>query len=202
LHFETRRVRLAYFDTATWSAIAQEGELIEDGIFSKGVAMDIKKYRVRLVRPVFQSAIVEVDATSEDDAIFEAIIQADSVPEQAWDGTFDSDSYFYDVHYVQEVTETDDVYLNTEIDDDRKYLLLRGDIDSGTGALPFQPWMTEISELVVADLCTDWSDELATLERAGVASYYASLDRQIKAKVKELAKVIPFRRPEGPGEEA
>jgi hypothetical protein len=185
-----------------WWAIVEEGELSEDGILSKGVAMDIKKYRVRLVRPVFQSAIVEVDATSEDDAIFEAIIQADSVPEQAWDGTFDPDSYFYDVHYVQEVTETDDEYLNCEIEDDRKYLLLRGDIDSATGALPFQPWMTEVSELVVADLCTDWSDELATLERAGVASYYASLDRQIKAKVKELAKVIPFRRPEGPGEEA
>ena len=160
--------------------------------------METRKFRVRLVRPVFQTALVEVEATDEDDAIFEALVRAEAVPEQAWQGRFDPDSYYYDVHYVEEEPETDDEYPEAGTEEDRKYLLLRGDIDTGTGAMPFQPWLTEVSDLMVADLCLDWSAALATLEQAGVAGYYASLDRQIKAKDNVSAKVLPFRRPQHP----
>ena len=163
--------------------------------------MDSKKYRVRLVRPVFQVAIVEVDAANQDDAIFEAILQADLVPENSWSGRFDPESYFYDVHYVQEMTEREDDYLRTGIEDDRKYLLLRADIDSGQGEMPFQPWMADISDLMVADLCSDWSIDLSALEQIGVSGFYASLEQQLKAKNKLPAKVIPFRRPGSPIEE-
>jgi hypothetical protein len=170
--------------------------------------MDTKKYRVRLMRPIFQIAVVEVEANCEDDAILEAIIQADTVPEQAWSGEFDPESYFYDAHSIEEVSEAEDDYISDGIEDDcipevieddRKYLLLRGDIDSGTGAVPFQPWMTEISDLMVADLCQDWCADLADLEEAGMAGFYAALERQIKARDNVLAKVIPFRRPAGIG---
>ena len=161
--------------------------------------MDTKKYRVRLVRPVFQFAVVEVEANCENAAIFEAIILADTVPEQAWSGEFDPESYYYDAHYIEEVSETEHDYISDGIEDDRKYLLLRGDIDSGSGAVPFQPWMTDISDLMLADLCQDWCADLADLEEAGMAGFYASLDRQIQSRDSVLAKVIPFRRSAGPG---
>ena len=170
--------------------------------------MDTKKYRVRLVRPVFQTAVVEVEANCEDDAIFGAILQADTVPEQAWSGKFDPESYYYDAYYIEEISETEDDYIcggtgddyiPDVTEEDRKYLLLRGDIDSGTGAVPFQPWMTDISDLMVADLCQDWCADLADLEEAGMAGFYASLERQIKSRDHVPAKVIPFRRPTGPG---
>jgi len=165
--------------------------------------MEIKSYRVRLVRPVFQMVVVAVDATSEDDAVLEAVIRADTVPESAWSGEFDPDSYFYDVHSIEEGSESDDGYFSETVEDDRKYLLLRGDIDSGTGALPFQPWLTDVSDLMLVDLCRDWSDELTSLERAGAARFYTTQDRQLKAKHGKTAQVIPFRRPgpSGPGEE-
>ena len=157
--------------------------------------METKTYRVRVVRPVFQVVAVEVEASSEDEAILEAIVQADTVPEDAWSGEFDPDSYFYDVLSVQEASGPEEGYLDPGIEDDRKYLLLRGDIDSGTGAMPFQPWMTDISDLMLVDLCQDWASDLASLEQAGAAGFYSSLDRQIKARDQTLAKVLPFRRP-------
>jgi len=157
--------------------------------------METRTYRVRLVRPVFQVVAVEVEASSEDDAVLEAIIQADTVPEEAWSGAFDPESYFYDVHSVEEASEPEDGYLYAGMEDDRKYLLLRGDLDSGTGAMPFQPWMTDVSDLMLVDLCQDWSDDLASLEQAGAAGFYSSLDRQVKARNRTLATVLPFRRP-------
>src|SRR5690349_6775878 len=105
--------------------------------------MESKQYRVRLVRPVFEIAVVEVEATSEEEAVLEALCQAETVPENAWEGKFDPESYFYDAHYIQEVWPgSEDNYLKHGIEEDRKYLLLRGDLDSGEGAVPFQPWLT------------------------------------------------------------
>ena len=143
--------------------------------------MESKKYRVRLVRPVFEIAVVEVQALNEEDAVLEALCQAESVPEEAWNGEFDPESYFYDVHYVQEVSpEKEDHYLEYGVEDDRRYLLLRGDIDSGTGAVPFQPWLSDISDLMVVDLCSDWKLDLDALERAGVASFFGAAGRETK----------------------
>ena len=163
--------------------------------------MDEKRYRVRLVRPVFETTIIEVEATSEDEAILEAIYQADTVPQPLWEGKFEPESYFYDVHSVEDLSDPGQGDCYEVDEDDRKYLLLRGDLDSGTGAVPFQPWLTEVSDLMVADLCSGWSMELEILEQAGVESYYASLDRQVRAKNGVLAKVIPFRRPQATREE-
>lgn len=158
--------------------------------------METKKYRVRLARPVFEVTVVEVEAGGPEEAVLEALCQADGVPESAWEGEFDPESYFYDVQFLQEVTaDAEEDSLGRGLDEDRKYLLLRGDIDAGEGAVPFQPWLTDISDLMVADLCSDWGAQVATLERMGVAGFYASLEREMKEKNRGPGKVIPFRRP-------
>lgn len=154
--------------------------------------MSTRRYRVRLVRPIFQAAVVEVEASDEEQAILEALSQAETISEKNWSGSFDPDSYFYDAQFVEDAEESSDDYI---FDENRKYLLLKADTDSGEGELLLQPWITEISDLMVADLSMDWGGQLDVLEEAGTVSFYESLE-QIHAKPKVPAKIIPFRRPE------
>ena len=162
--------------------------------------MSTKRYRVRLVRPVFQVVVVDVEASGNEEAIVEAICQAETIQEKEWVGEFDPDNYFYDVQYVEEAEGEGD-YIFTGIDEDRKYLLLKADTGSGEGEVLFQPWLTEISDLMVADLCSDWGGLLQELEEVGVSSFYESLEQQLHVKNKAPAKVIPFRRPDSSGGE-
>lgn len=157
--------------------------------------MSTKQYRVRLVRPIFQAAIVEVEASDEEQAMLEALGQAESISEKDWQGAFDPGSYFYDAQFVEDAEDSTDDYIFSGIDEDRKYLLLKADTDSGEGELLLQPWITEISDLMVADLSMDWGGQLEALEEAGTVSFYESLE-QIHAKPKTPAKIIPFRRPD------
>jgi hypothetical protein len=156
--------------------------------------MSTRRYRVRLVRPLFQVAVVDVEAADEEVAMLEALSQAGTITEKEWVGEFDPDGYFYDVQYVEEAEESDDDYIFTGIEKDRKYLLLKADTDSGEGEITFQPWMSEVSDLMVADLCSDWSGQLEELEEEGASNFYESLEKQLQVKNKTPAKVIPIRR--------
>jgi hypothetical protein len=158
--------------------------------------MSTKRYRVRLVRPVFQVAVVDVEAAGEAEAMLEALSQAETIPEKDWVGEFDPDSYFYDVQYVEGADDQLDDYIFTDIENDRKYLLLKADTISGEGEVTFQPWMSEVSDLMLADLCSDWSGQLEELEAEGASNFYETLEKYLQVKNKTPAKVIPFRRPE------
>lgn len=160
--------------------------------------MEPKTYRVRLVRPVFQAALVEVEAVGEQEAIFATFAQSGTIPDEEWVGKFDPDSYFCDAQFVDEAGDGDD-YIFTEVDAYRKYLLLKANTDSGEGELLLQPWMDGITELMLADLSSDWSGELAELAEEGVSRFVESLERQKRLLNKTPAKVIPFRRPENSG---
>jgi hypothetical protein len=151
---------------------------------------------VRLVRPVFQVAVIDIEAVDDEEAMLEALSQAETITEKEWVGEFDPDNYFYDVQYIEESEEPDDDYIFTGIEKDRKYLLLKADTNSGEGELTFQPWMSEVSDLMVADLCSDWSGQLEELEREGSFNFYESLEKQLQVKNKTSAKVIPFRHPD------
>ena len=158
--------------------------------------MNAKRYLVRLVRPVFQVAVVEVEANDENEAMFDALHQADTVPEELWFGDFDQANYGYDAQYVEEAEESgEDNYIFTGIDEDRRYLLLCANTNTGEGELLPQPWVNEISDLMVADLCMDWRGHVEDMEAAGCAKFYESLEDQLARKDRKPAKVIPFRRP-------
>jgi len=158
--------------------------------------MSMKRYRVRLVRPVFQVAVVEVEANDENDAMLDALHQADTIPEEVWSGNFDQANYGYDAQYVEEAGESDeDDYIFTGIDEDRRYLLLKANTGTGEGEFLPQPWLTEISDLMIADLGMDWRGQVEELEAEGCASFYESLEDQLARKERKPGKVIPFRRP-------
>lgn len=158
--------------------------------------MGTKRYLVRLVRPLFQVAVVELEAADENEAMLDALHQADTIPEEVWSGNFDPASYGYDTQYVEEVGEPDgDDYIFNGIEEERHYLLLKANTDTGEGDILPQPWLNEISDLMVADLGMDWRSQLEELEAEGCARFYGALEDQIAHKDRKPAKVIPFRRP-------
>ena len=76
-------------------------------------------------------------------------------------------------------------------------LLLKADTDTGEGEVLYQPWMADISDLMVADLCSDWNGELAEAEAEGAERFYDWLERHARFIKEGPAKVIPLRRPRG-----
>lgn len=113
--------------------------------------MEKKRFRVRLVRPVFEYADVEVEAGEEFEAVFTALAG------------------------------------------EKKYLLLKADTGSGEGEVVYQPWIGAISDLMLADLCADWTGELAEAGEAGVAGFYDWAERHARFLKEGPAKVIPLR---------
>jgi hypothetical protein len=159
--------------------------------------MEQRKFLVRLVRPVFEAVVVEVEAENEVMAEVAALTQAESIEDEHWVGTFDPGSYGCDAQCVIPAEEGEDDFIFSGIENERKYALLKADLDSGEGRMLFQPWMDEIDDLMWADLCMDWSNQLEALRREGAERYFGWLTKSIEApKEARLAKVIPFRRPE------
>lgn len=156
--------------------------------------MDKKRFRVRLVRPVFQFVDVEVEAGEENEALFTALAGVETIPEDAWHGSFDPDEYGIDAVAVDDAADSDEEIF-TAIAEDKKYLLLKADTDSGEGEVLYQPWMRDISDLMVADLCSDWSGELAEASEVGAERFYDQLERHARFLKEGPAKVIPLRRP-------
>jgi hypothetical protein len=158
--------------------------------------MGKKRFRVRLVRPVFQYVDVEVEAGEEDEALATALAGAETIPDGAWCGTFDPDEYGVDAVAVGGASEMDEEIF-TSISKNKMYLLLKADTDSGEGEVLYQPWIREISDLMLADLCSDWGAELAEVEEEGAERFYERLERHARFLKEGPAKVIPLRRPRG-----
>jgi hypothetical protein len=159
--------------------------------------MEQRKFLVRLVRPVFEVAVVEVEAMNEEMAEAAALIQAQSIEDEHWVGAFDPGSYGCDAQYVIPAEEAEDDFIFSGIENERKYALLKANLDSGEGRMMFQPWMNEIDDLMSADLCMDWGNQLEALLLEGAESYFGWLTKSLEPpKEARLAKVIPFRRPE------
>lgn len=158
--------------------------------------MEKKRFRVRLVRPVFQYVDMEVEAGEEYEAVSTALEGAGTIPDGEWRGNFDPEEYGVDAVHVTEAAGVDEEMF-TSIAEEKKYLLLKADIDSGEGEVVYQPWIGEISDLMLADLCSDWTGELAEAEEGGVARFYDWAERHARFLKEGPAKVIPLRRPRG-----
>lgn len=100
--------------------------------------MEKKRFRVRLVRTVFEYADVEVEAEEEFEAGFMALAEAGTIPADTWRGKFAPDEYGVDVAGVTE-TAGNDEEIFTAIAGEKKYLLLKADTGSGEGEVVYQP---------------------------------------------------------------
>ena len=140
-------------------------------------------YTVRLVRPVFQSVAIEVQAMSSKSAMNKALRRATVLPESDW-----SDQKFEDsdhTMHVETVLDHQNIYETSanphrEIGDFRsgnrnskpfRYLILEADLSARVGRVLPQPWFTCADQMLQADLCSDWVELISfILENDGLES--------------------------------
>jgi len=134
-----------------------------------------EKFYVRVCRPRFEVAAIEVSASDHDEAKLTAAWMATELPDRAWTLLpFDHTSYF---PHVEECISDHDMGANADAEDPKEaqieemmtlqreryeqYLLLLGDVGSGEGRVVFQPWCCSHDPgLLEIDLSGDWTYEL------------------------------------------
>jgi len=139
---------------------------------------DLTPYLVKVARPVFEVTVVEVRAGSHEEAVALAREAAAEIPDEAWSGAFDPDSYGFDIQDVIDVEQmqamisdgiaSPDAFAMPEGPSDGiRYAVLRADTEGGEGSIEPQPWMQDVVELMLADLASDWAAELQELAEDG-----------------------------------
>jgi hypothetical protein len=173
-----------------------------------------RTFRVTVMRPVFQIAMVEVDARTARDAVAAALDKANDLPDAAWAGSFDAENYTYDVQDVIQAKKLDKMVEADPHDenqlpgpapsDEVHYLLLKGSIEFGEGEVIAQPWLVQRNDLMISDLAGDWAGDLETIRKDGFKAYLANLVRQhgLANVVKRGGNVIPFSAPTPRDQEA
>lgn len=153
-----------------------------------------QKYLVRLVRPVFQTAYVEVEGRDENEAAGVAFTSAHQIPEEKWMGRYNPDDYFFDVHCVHS-GETSEGHAFSLLDFPQ-YCLLTTNESPHLGNSANQPWMDYLEPMTVASLFSNWVNKLLD-ERTG---YYDEAIDQFEEILKSWKgtdqKVVPLMPPE------
>jgi hypothetical protein len=149
---------------------------------------------VRVIRPVFEAAVVEVEAQDENEATDKAICQACAIPKEEWKGRFDPYQYFYDAHCLRD-EKSKEGHPFTSLDNYPKYCLLQADLDLDAGKVVCQPWMNAIAPLLIAAVCSDWSLDLKTIRNEGFEEAFEPIDKLLELLESKHAKVIPFAPP-------
>lgn len=156
--------------------------------------MSKEKYLVRVIRPVFQAAYLEIEASSEQEAACVAFSSGHSIPEEEWKGRYDPEDYLYDVHCVS-TTETTDGNAVSLLDFP-KYAILSTNEAPHIGNPSIQPWMNDINPATTAAIISRWIDNL----RDERVLYYEEAIEFLQEKLKQWKgsneKVVPLQPPE------
>lgn len=129
-------------------------------------------YSVKVVRPVFQWAVVEVEASCLASAKKSALRHAAALSAGEW-----ATAEFRDCDYAphveramdhQELHETcpdphraiGEFQSNTQPSEGVRYLLLAADLENREGCSLTQPWFEGADPLLQSELCSDWVDLL------------------------------------------
>lgn len=130
-----------------------------------------KVYTIRLVRPVFQSTVIEVEALSRKSAQQKALRRAKTLNDSDWSAPmFDQDRYEPHVEMIvdnQEVYETSPTphqairAFRSGDNGHVAYLILEANLNDAVGRLLPQPWFRDLSPVLQADVCSDWVDAMA-----------------------------------------
>jgi len=144
-----------------------------------------QKFYVRVCRPRFEVAAIEVTCTDHDEANSLAVWKAVELDDRAWRLLpHDDDSYF---PHVEECLSDNDMsanadkedpkeaqiaeFMNLERERDQRYLLLVGDPTTGEGEVVFEPWChSHHPQLLEADLSGDWISILEAVFNEGASA--------------------------------
>jgi hypothetical protein len=134
-----------------------------------------QRHYVRVCRPRFEIAIVEMEEADSENAKIGAVAVAASLPAKAWKMLpFDKERYF---PHVEECTTDSDMdaaafgdeskeelierFRNVRDDRGKAYLLLMADIESGEGEVIAEPWCNcSDPGALELDIANDWHKEI------------------------------------------
>jgi hypothetical protein len=123
------------------------------------------------------TAIVEVDASDDGDAEQKAIERARLLPDAEWElQPFDHAAYrpHAEAMIAQDELTESEVVEDALRRNETRYLLLKGDCETGEGDIILQPWLkTQEPDLLASDLCAEW---IGALEQLGLTHLSERLD--------------------------
>lgn len=139
------------------------------------------KYYVRLMRPIFQRAILTVEASSEETALRSALQKAEKLSDAAWaELEAEPESAVVEMVFSKEESEGDseanaiDFVRSSEY----AYALLQADLDGGEGHFLAPLWLKDLPALAAADITQDWSAALSAVCDEEVDAFHDWLARQ------------------------
>lgn len=152
-----------------------------------------QKFLVRLVRPVFQVAYLEVEAEDEYEAVDLAEDQAGEIPEENWKGRFNPELYRFEGHCVRsDETPEGNPY---SLIDFPYYALLTTDQELAPPHSPFEPWMSRLYPTSLAGQLHQWIDQLTDL-RSEVYDHSLKMFGSMLNKLRDTdEKVVPLMPP-------
>ena len=143
--------------------------------------MKRSKYYVRLMRPIFQRAILTVEATSDEAAMRSALQQAERLTEREWARL----EVEHELPVVEVALSEDESEGDTEADVlefvsdvQHAYALLQADLEAGEGTFIAPTWLKHQPQLAIADITQDWTDALLGISEAEANAFYDWLSRQ------------------------
>jgi hypothetical protein len=160
----------------------------------EGIDMANQKYLVRLVRPVFQAAYLEIEAGSEKEACSKAFQSAYRLPDEQWAGRFNPDDHLFDVHCVR-CGETPEGHPFSLLDFPLYSIL-------STNETPYvrwegnQPWMNYLSPLTVASQMSRWIEQLAQSRDGYYDEAIEEFEEMLRTWKGTDQKVVPLLPPE------
>lgn len=144
--------------------------------------MKKSKYYVRVMRPIFQRAVVTVEATSVEAATESALEKAERLTETDWtllEGELPQP--VIEIALSEEEAQ-DEAEGNPEVealdfmrDVRHAYALLQADLDSGEGSFIAPTWLKAQPELIVADITQDWAETLSGISADDTEAFYSWL---------------------------
>ena len=139
------------------------------------------KYYVRVMRPIFQRAILTVEARSEEAAVLSALRKAEQLGDADW-AQLDTER---EPPVLETVFSQEEADGNSEADaleyvrgGQYAYALLQADLDEGDGSFIAPMWLKHVPELAAADITQDWSEALSGVCGEEIEAFYAWLTRQ------------------------
>lgn len=142
--------------------------------------MNQSKYYIRVMRPIFQRAILTVEASSDNAAMRAALKKAAQLTDNEW-GLVEagSDQPIVEIALSEEDTEGSDADRLAFLSDIRHaYALLQADLDEGEGLFIAPTWLKHQPALTIADVTQDWSEALSGIYEEGVEAFTDWLRRQ------------------------
>jgi hypothetical protein len=144
--------------------------------------MKKSKFHIRVMRPIFQRAILTVEATSEEAAMRAALQQADRLPDNEWALIeTEREPPIIEIALDEQETEESDADRHAFLNDiQHAYGLLQADLAEGAGNFIVPTWLRRQPALAVADVTLDWSEALSGIYQEGVEAFTAWLGRQTR----------------------